>query len=405
MINVIRKRNEITIYRMNHPKVVSELISALWYGRKDRYEDFILNFKHVDSAFPNVCVPLAGIIDFYKNLSIKFIYENIPRYIESNNILEPLNVGENQIQLRRSALDILWRFNSAEDIQLLVDIFVETVSQAVVCEVGVLEALTWCLNEIMDNVLQHSKKSYGFVMGQIHKRTNHIAFCIFDNGQGIYNSLKNTMHTPRHPVDAITLAIKEGITRDKAIGQGNGMWGLHELVKNNSGRLYITSASGSYFMLRDRIQTFKKVPYLSKEFGTSTIDFQIEYDKSISFSEALGGYKPVNLRVENLEDDKGDIHYTLSRKSSGTGTRQSGEKIRNELINLYKEARKILIIDFEGVSVISSSFADELIGKLVTYFGFFGFNQIVRLKNMNNIVQAIAQRSVAQRMSESYQRN
>jgi len=52
--------------------------------------------------------------------------------------------------------------------------------------------------------------------------------------------------------------------------------------------------------------------------------------------------------------------------------------------------------------MISSSFADELIGKLVTEFGFYGFHNIFKLKNMNPDVPSIVQRSVAQRMIESF---
>jgi hypothetical protein len=78
----------------------------------------------------------------------------------------------------------------------------------------------------MDNVLQHSNQPFGYVMGQIHQTSKHIAFCIFDPGIGIFNTLKGSVHAPRSHLDAITLAIKEGVTRDKAVGQGNGMWGF-----------------------------------------------------------------------------------------------------------------------------------------------------------------------------------
>jgi len=87
---------------------------------------------------------------------------------------------------------------------------------------------------------------------------------------------------------------------------------------------------------------------------------------------------------------------------SGVGTRKSGEKIRNELINIYKQSSKNITLDFVNINIISSSFADELMGKLVTEFGFYGFNNIFKLKNMNSNVQSIVQRSVAQRMMESF---
>ena len=402
MINVFRNDNIVNIYRMNHPKVISEFLNCIRFGIRNGFSSFHLNFRNIRSAFPNVCVPLAGILDYYEHNNYTFTLDELPDYLEKVKFHSPYNVNNHVNLMKRSVLDLVWKFSSVEDIHLLVDSYVNNVSQSIVCEPGVLEALDWGLNEVMDNVIQHSGKSYGFVMGQIHKSQKHVAFCIYDNGKGIYNSLKDSKYSPRHPIDAITLAIKEGITRDKKIGQGNGLWGLHGMVKNNSGRLYITSGSGSYLMLGDTIQTFKRLPFISKEVGTTSIDFQLDTDKRISVSDALGGFESVNLRIENLEDDKGNINYRLSEKASGTGTRQSGERLRNEILNLHKETGKHIIIDFKNISVVSSSFADELIGKLVTSFGFVGFNQIIRLSNMNSTVQAIVQRSVAQRISQDY---
>lgn len=99
---------------------------------------------------------------------------------------------------------------------------------------------------------------------------------------------------------------------------------------------------------------------------------------------------------------KNFIIIDLHSKESGVGTRKSGEKIRTELINLFKQTNKNITLDFSKISIISSSFADELIGKLVSEFGFYGFNNIFKLKNMNTNVQSIVQRSVAQRMMESF---
>ena len=132
------------------------------------------------------------------------------------------------------------------------------------------------------------------------------------------------------------------------------------------------------------------------------VDFQLDYSKEISISKALGGYEPVNLKIESLEDVDGNIVIDLHSKKSGTGTRKSGEKIRNELINIYKQTNKTITIDFANINIISSSFADELIGKLVVTFGFYGFNNIIKLRNMHQNVQSIVQRSVAQRMMEGF---
>jgi hypothetical protein len=37
-------------------------------------------------------------------------------------------------------------------------------------------------------------------------------------------------------------------------------------------------------------------------------------------------------------------------------------KTRNEIMNIYKTAKKPVILDFESISIIASSFADELVG-------------------------------------------
>ena len=383
---------------MNHPKVVSDFITTLQDGINRGFESFSLVFdSKIQGAFPNVCVPLAGLIQYYSGEGVDFSSKNIPDFIEATCLLSPLQVSENEVILNQAPLNRIWMFENSGDINSLVIGYVEEISKQAICQEGVIEGLEWCLNEVMDNVLQHSSISHGYVMGQIHRSTQHIAFCIFDTGQGIFNSLRNSKYAPRNPIDAITLAVKEGVTRNSDIGQGNGMWGLHNVVKENSGVLVITSNSASYMLRSNEIKTFKHLPVISRSLGSTTIDFQIDFDKGISLPKALGS-RPINLRLKSLEDDKGNISYKVSERSSGTGTRQSGERMRNEIINIYRETERIIEIDFQGVSVISSSFADELIGKLVAEYGLFGFMQIFKLKNMNDIIQSIVNRSVSQRM-------
>jgi anti-anti-sigma regulatory factor len=250
----------------------------------------------------------------------------------------------------------------------------------------------------MDNVLQHANTTHGYVMGQIHPTSQHIALCIYDFGQGIYNSLRNTQYAPKDAVDAIMLAVKEGVTRDKLVGQGNGMWGLNNIVRSNSGILGITSGSGFFGINRDEIRKSTNVPFLSPEHNCTTVDFQIDFDKGISISEALGGHEPVDVRIEHLEDDRGNVVYRLADKPSGTGTRQSGAALRNEVVNITRQTDSVVLLDFTGVSMVSSSFADEFIGKLAVEFGFIGFTQRFRLIGMNPTVQSIANRSVSQRL-------
>lgn len=150
-------------------------------------------------------------------------------------------------------------------------------------------------------------------MGQLHTTRKYLAFTIFDSGQGIYKSLRSSSdHAPRNELDAITLAIKEEVTRDKSIGQGNGLFGLHSIIKQGKGRLVITSGRGSYMYESGQTKTFNSIPCFWKAPGT-IIDFQLDYSKDLSLDKALvfrgKQYDIVNVKVENLEDESGCIIF------------------------------------------------------------------------------------------------
>jgi hypothetical protein len=261
----------------------------------------------------------------------------------------------------------------------------------------------------MDNVLQHSVPDSadptGYVMVQLHQNSNYAVFCVSDFGQGIYQSLQSLSPPPENSVDAITRAIQEGVTRDKKIGQGNGLWGLHNILRLNVGQLTITSGEGACTFDGTNISTKHNLNFLAENQKGTIIDFQVNVKQKFSITEALNGYSPVNFRLETLEDSAGrQLEFFLKNEASGTGTRQSGNMLRNRILNAANESSLRIVIDFDGVSVISSSFADELIGKLVLELGFVNFTQRIQLKNMNEIIAPIVNRSVAQRIAEAFTR-
>jgi hypothetical protein len=369
------------------------------HGHNSGYTDFVLNFSNIEGVYPNVCSPLAGLIEYYQVArEFSFTYKNVSDFLKRTRMLEPVNAAYDDTH-KGNPLNVVWKFSTAEEVYSLVDAYIKVVSRSVVCKGGVTQGLEWCLNEVMDNVLQHAATTHGYVMGQIHSTSQHIALCIYDHGQGILNSLRTSPYAPTNAVDAITFALKEGVTRDRNIGQGNGMWGLNNIVRSNSGLLYIISGQGSVGIMANKTKTLGNLTYLSTENNCTTVDFQINFDQEFSITDALGSHTPTNLYIENLEDEKNNVIYQLAAKNSGTGTRQSGVAIRNEIINISNQTSSIIVLDFKGISLISSSFADELIGKLVIEYGFIQFTQRFRLIGMNQTIQAITNRSVAQRLN------
>ena len=398
--------------RKNIPEFVLLLDKT---SRVQQFNDWLLsNKKHGEKMFKvkvkpsrtysNVCAPIAGVIEHYRKLGLN-IHVDYPKeeYVRHTRFWSPIAIENCAESEKYFPFDKVWTFETSEGVNSLVSAFVLELRKSDIIEEGVLTSIEWCMNETMDNVLQHSGTGKGYVMVQIHKQSKVFAFCVFDSGMGMYNSLKDTKHHPEKPIDAITLALQERITRDDKIGQGNGLWGLSSIVSEANGMMEISSGGAKYMFHAGKISTVKERGFvLNTRKGTTYLDVRINYDKKINISNALGGHMPSDFWLENIEDEMGNFVLKVSEEASGTGTRQSAAKLRTMAINIAHSEQKIVIFDFEGVNLISSSFADELIGKIIAEKGFLYFINAFRIKNLTSTNATILNRSVEQRMAQKY---
>lgn len=400
-VDVKFEKGRITFFKLNHHMVVSKFIKGMQKAIRNGNQNFYVDFSQVDAqVFPNVAAPLCALFAFFVSQGIQIKYGKMPKFIENMNLSTPKMYCE-----REPILNRVWEFN-ADDVGRLVDTYMDELAHSDNYPKGFLTATEWALNEVMDNVIMHSNVSTGFVMGQVHPTTKHVAFTVFDMGQGIQNSFKNSHHKPRNAVDAITLALQESITRDKSIGQGNGLFGLSSLMKQGDSRLRITSGKGFYSYKYSQSTTYNDCPIISEEINMTTIDFMLDYSNAVSIENALifNGkiYTPISLRIENLEDVYGNIQIKIKEESNGTGTRQAAMRIKNKILNILSEEPKNIILDFSGISVISSSYADELLAKLFCFLGLFQFNRLIKIVGLSEEQQLILQKSVVQRIIEDF---
>jgi hypothetical protein len=63
------------------------------------------------------------------------------------------------------------------------------------------------------------------------------------------------------------------------------------------------------------------------------------------------------------------------------GGRDFAEKLRNQIDSFDG----VVILDFDGVSTVSHSFADELIGKLASKYGAVNFKKKIKIVNLSDI--------------------
>ncbi len=399
---------KITIDKLTKTTIqyfINNINKGLFRDKNDRFIDIAIN---ASEPFPENVVPIAGVIDYLKTntFRIKVSYSQDSR-LSSSGLSNPYHLPNNNYELL-SPMNKIWKYNTPEDVYNIVSAFVSHLNTKIVCAKGVVESFEWTINEIMDNVIQHSQSPFGYIMCTVYANS-HISVAIYDNGIGILQSFKGSRYRLRSPFDAIELAMRENTTRDPKIGQGNGMWGMKKIVNNNRGILSITSSGVSIFidehdnMVKHELKHCRikmKNPYC---IGT-LVDFQFQCNNEICLSDIFGkDYEYTNLTLENLEDDKNRINVEIAKFSFGCATRLAGQSARNLILNYLIQSNysQIITLDFSDVSIIASSFADEFIGKLMQECGFIQFNNLIRITNISKENMAIINRSVMQRMISS----
>lgn len=402
--NIQRDGNTILFHRLDHAKCASDFLRVLRNVFNKGYQEVILEGSP-PIIFPNALLPICGIIEHYKKLDVSFVNNIDNDYLKTSGFFNPFDMSIEEIQRDSNPFDKVFLFRNDQQVDAITQAYVDTLSKKHECEEGVIDGIQWCISEIMDNVLTHSESTYGLIMAQIHPQKNHIAFCIYDVGIGIYKTLSTSKHKPTSESDALSLAIQEGIGDGK--GQGNGMYGLYEIVKNNKGTLTITSGKSSLMMKGSgEIQRFDHIPYIDNTHRSTTVDFQLDLNRKINMQDAfrtIGGDPSFDFRIDNmLSFDDEDVHYKILDCAQGTATRQSGLFLRNDIINTFKRTHRRIVLDFEGIKNVSSSFIDELIAKLILEFGLVQFMQLFVISNMNEDIRYLCNRSIYMRIHEEW---
>ena len=259
-----------------------------------------------------------------------------------------------------------------------------------------LKAVEWSLGEIMDNVPNHAQSPVGgFVQATAYTSRNQVEFVVADAGIGIPKSMNMSDHAA-----ALREVINEGVTRDKSRNAGNGLFGSYQVAALSNGTFEINSGYG--FLLRSSsteqlMNRELRIPYM----GTSIrcgigLDEQDLLDKALRF-RGEPHVPPYDYIERRFETDEGDLTISMRDEARRDfGSRQGGVRIRKMVENLLRE-RHIISLDFAGVGVISSSFADEVFGRLFVDMGPRAFMMRINMCNVDPTVGSLIDRAILQR--------
>ena len=386
---------------LNGSTVPTDITLLVHQAREAGFTDIILDFTDVESAYPNLFAPLSALLGHYRSEGLDIGLEGMSAFLLKCRIDDPVSIVSVD-QVAENPLNLVWKFSNATQIHQLKSGLISYLESHVEFSAGVLHAIDWCVQEIFDNVLVHSgtneMEPTGYASFQVHK--DRVVFCIADQGVGISQNFEIGMSDS----DAIQQAVKKGVKGVGSIGQGNGLWGLFEVVRSNHGRLTITTGSSSVSFLHEG--TSKKVStrehsFIGRPHKGTYVDFQIEAQRAINL-ESILGLKEVDLRAESreLEADSRTLVFNIVKEGIPSSSRNGGQRARLLVGNMLRDHVGPVIIDFTGAGIVSSSFSDEFVGKLVKEIGFMTFNSRVKIVTDNSLQFGVIEKAVTQRLAQ-----
>lgn len=369
----------------------------------------VLDLESCIAAFPNGMLALCAQVLKCREAGITFDvvpptekkFQNLFKNTNWAHLLSPEQFAGSVFRGRTSVAATQYRTGKeqSEAVNRILNVMLGAVPDL---ERSDFAAFEWAVNEITDNVLVHSRSGIGGLVqvSTFVKNRKRVQFVVADAGIGIPATLR-----PGHPAiqsdtEALDWAIREGVTRDSAVGQGNGLFGSFQICSKSKGEFSLDSGYARLHFHPERGLSIQGqgIPY-SGTLVVATVDFSDPKLLEAALSFKGETYIPtgvVELRYES--NANGDTDFKLKAESQSFGSRVSGKPVRIKLMNLVKMTDGTVTVDFDGVALVSSSFADEVFGKLFLSLGPIGFLKRIRLVNMMSTVEGLVNKAIAQRM-------
>lgn len=256
-----------------------------------------------------------------------------------------------------------------------------------------IPAVDWSVCEILDNISLHAAAPRGGVVcAQYFPKRSRLAIAIADVGRGIHASLAES-HAISSDADALRIALQRGVTRDPAIGQGNGLAGTHTIAEHNGGDLSLWSGEAIYHLRAGRPAAWARTTRAPGTVLALELDPRHAVDLTTTW---LGDRGSTYLELEALRLEATPID--IAAECLSTRARAHARPLRRKLEAVLTEMTEPLVLDFARVPRAASSFLDELLGRLAAHLGADAFRARIRVTGMNPLIAGLAETVIAQRL-------
>lgn len=373
------------------------------------FKDLVLDFSKCTAAFAAPMLALCSQVLRLRELRVDFELiapdnPDLARLFKNANwahFIEPRSYPESSF--RGHTQVAATQFKNPDEQNRAVNRIVNAILGAIPdLERSDFAALEWSINEVTDNVIVHSDSPIGGLVqvSTFSRNRKRVEYIVADAGMGIPSSLRSGRSDIYSDAEALDFAIREGVTRDKSIGQGNGLFGSYQICSHSGGRFQIDSghakllyAPASGLAIRNEVVPIE---------GTIVIA-QIDFSSPHLLAEALQfagkSHRPVDfVEIKYEQNVTADLLFPLREEARTFGSRASGTPVRNKIHNLLRMCPgQVVVVDCVGIPLVSSSFADEVFGKLFVQLGPLAFMQRVKIINVEATVRSLLDRAITQR--------
>jgi anti-sigma regulatory factor (Ser/Thr protein kinase) len=343
------------------------------------YDPIVLDFRRVDAAYPDSVLPLICLVDERRARGRTFRIllpqdETLCRLFVNAGWAHLLDGAQPDGLSSHPQHLPAKRYGTHPEQRTAVKDAVDVVLRNMNLHRDAIRALEWTVNEITDNVLEHAQAvEGGLVQVSTFSSQHKIKLVVSDGGRGIPAAMREAFPDLRDD-EAITEAMKPGVTSPPDAGQGNGLAGSVRIAEYAQGSFKVLSGTAGSYVYRDpRVGGYRNQKTNAPrgfKFPGTTVSVELSTEAVFDIEEALAldGRRPDLIDVVDLRYARGDdlLIVRVCDESLGVGTRRAGGELRRKCLNLLGAApSKRLILDWTGLPLVSSSFADEAVGKAV----------------------------------------
>lgn len=245
---------------------ISKLIKTLSEISSIQDREIILDFNQTKFLNPFFLCGLACVIQKLQGSGKKFILNhdknsNINSYLSAIFFPSTLSASDDN----DDNLKILERYRSKTYIPLINfktgindqatlvrENILSSISQLLKNQLRFSEVerqpLSYFLDELTNNINDHSDARHGYVFAQFHPNSNYLDVCICDAGKGIYQSfLDNPKFNPANDIEAMQLALSGNSTKDRPEARGFGISTTRNMLVNGlKGIVFIWSGNTTF---------------------------------------------------------------------------------------------------------------------------------------------------------------